>query len=71
MGSFVFHLLLKKQAISRSLSSRGVLCLLMNIEVISPLESLSCMWILKIDGSETGMNGGTQRNVRYHEDPPY
>lgn len=41
--------------------------LVINRKIISTLESLSCMWILKIDGSNTGMNCGTQRNLKYHE----
>lgn len=45
--------------------------LAMNSKIISTLETLSCMWILKIDGDEKGMNCGTQRNVTYHEGPPY
>lgn len=45
--------------------------LAMSSKMISTLESFSYMGILKIDSSEMGMNCGTQRNVKYHEGPPY
>lgn len=45
--------------------------LVMNVKIISTFESFSCMQILKIGVSETGMSCRTQRNVRYREGPPY
>lgn len=76
MGRFVLHLSLKKQMCTVFVNVGNdamfrISNLAMNSKMISTLESVSHMWVLKIDSNETGMNWGKQRNVKYHEGRPY